>query len=204
MLEEIYVNGKCSTLLNFGCGSKIKEGWFNVDAFIDKNYDYGELKDTWIMKGKVLSPHSLPNNYFTEILAEMVMEHIHPDMIPNTLYCLYHSLAPGGKLVIIVPNFFSLCYKLVDIETICASMDKYDIKYYDTIRNINNEMLDPTFEDVGFLHGHQSIWTTKLAHRWLTNEGYTGIQTFSFGPNNFYLKIIAKKPENNPYGSPEE
>jgi len=185
--------------LNFGCGTKIKEGWFNLDAKIDTTYLETLTRDlisTWVVEGLVKSPHALPNNHFKEILAEMVFEHIHPDNIPNTLYCLYHALAPGGILTIIVPNFLRLAKKLTEIG------DLDNLENRNMLRNINNEMLDPTFEDMGFLHGHKSIWVPFMAKHWLTSEGYILPHITSFGPNDFYLKICSSKPEENTYGSP--
>ena len=191
--------GPLPTKLNFGCGTKIKEGWFNFDLFVDKKYvdivceDY---YDTWVVSGSLQSPHALPHNHFTEIYAEMVMEHIHPDMIPNTLYCLYHSLAPLGKLTIIVPNFYSLAKKLVDI------VENTNPHTPRLVRNINNEMLDPTFENIGYSHGHQSIWFPDMAKYWLSNEGFLIDHIENFGNDYFYMKVIATKPEGNDYGSP--
>ncbi len=200
MLELKFFRGERPKKLHFGCGTKLLEDHWNIDANIPSSLlsHIPVEDDIWISEGIILSPHSLPNNYFKEIFAEMVFEHIHPDMIPNTLYCLYHSLRPGGIINIIVPNFVQLARQLIAFEDGKAG----GLVYHDMMRNINNEMLDPTFEDEGFFHGHKSIWTKQLATRWLTNEGYSNIKFLEFGENYFYLKILAEKDEGNKYGSP--
>jgi len=199
-MEIVYSNGTCPTKLNFGCGSDVREGWFNVDANISQDYDYSDLKDTWIIEGKVVSPHALPHNHYEHIDAIMVFEHLHPDLIPNTLFCLYRFLKENGTMKIIVPHFVQLAKDLVDNE----KMVDTTLEYVDNIRNINNEFLDPTFEDMGFIRGHQSIWTPRLAERWLRNEGYRVHSWAPFGVEDYHLKIIAIKPEGNPYGSPNK
>ena len=197
MLKQIMSAGEMPDKLHFGCGTKIKEGWWNVDANIILHANAQRLQNTWISEGVLMSPHSLPNSQFNHVLSEMVFEHIHPDMIPNTLYCLYHSMKPISEIEIIVPNFVKLAEHLVEFEANGRGM-----VYLDMIRNINNELLDPTFEDEGFFHGHKSIWTQRLATRWLSNEGFTEIRFTEEGDNLFYLKISAMKPGGNEYGSP--
>jgi len=199
-MDTVHADGKCPLKLNFGCGSDIKEGWCNVDAHIDQDFDYSHLKDTWILEGKIVSPHALPSNHFESIDAIMVMEHLHYDLIPNTLFCLYRFLKDNGTLKIIVPNFLKLAKDLIQNEAV----PKGSLEYVDNIRNINNEFLDPTFEDMGFIRGHQSIWTPRLAERWLRNEGYRVHSWAPFGVEDYHLKIIAIKPEGNPYGSPNK
>ncbi len=195
MLELINKGkGDLPTKLNLGCGKKFLQDYVNVDTNIGKLMD----KDCWIFEGEIKSPQDLPSNWFEYISAEMVMEHIHPDLIPNLLYCLYNMMSTEGKLEIIVPNFLTLSKTLVINETKSPSLSFNEFKI---IREINNEMLMPYMgEELGM--AHQSIWTPKMAKYWLNSEGFDIKSIKEFGYNNFHLKIIATKSEGNNYASP--
>jgi len=195
MLVNIIRNGKCPTKLNFGCGTNILPCFWNVDIHIEKHLLDVALDGTWVSEGFVKSPHDFPRNHFNTILAEMCLEHIHQDLIPNILFSFYHSLAEDGGLEIIVPNFYKLAKSLVELEE-----NDSGLIYVDGMRNVTNEFLDPSMDDIGFARGHQSIWTKKSAYRWLHNEGFINMGFTEI--DNWHVKITAIKPANNFYGSP--
>jgi SAM-dependent methyltransferase len=203
--KNIMERGKAPAKLHFGCGTNFKEGWFNLDTYVDSDHVemyYEDLKNTWIVEGMLQSPHDLPFQHFDYIFAEMVFEHIHPDHIPNTMFCLYHALKPKGVIKIIVPNFYYHAKLIVHLE---ESLELEKISYQDYIdgmRNVNNEMLDPTYGHGGYARGHQSVWTERLGKKWLQDQGFVVINVEDHGDHNFYLHLTAMKSEGNPYGSP--
>lgn len=179
--------------MNLGCGKKMLNDCINIDTGFDDMVD----KECWVFDGIITCPQDLPSNWFDYIFAEMVMEHVHPDGIPNLLYCLQNMAAPGGRLVIIVPNFFELAKELICTED--SDLNIFDLK---RIREINNEMLMPYMGDKPGM-AHQSIWTMKMAKYWLENEGWKIDEDHctSFGSFNQYMRIEAVKPEGNVYAS---
>lgn len=80
--------------LNFGCGTKIKKGWINVDIQknkkIDKSFDFNNF------------PYPLKSNSYDYILLDNVLEHLlYPD---KTIYELCRMIKNGGIIEIIVPH----------------------------------------------------------------------------------------------------
>lgn len=178
--------------MNLGCGKKMLTDCINIDTGFNDMID----EECWVFDGIITCPQDLPSCWFEYIFTEMVMEHVHPDHIPNLLYCLQNMTAPGGRLVIIVPNFLELAKELVEAN-FDDDLDILDLK---RIREINNEMLMPYMGDKPGM-SHQSIWTPKMARYWLGNEGWKIIKIEEFGKNKFYLRIEAIKPKGNPYAS---
>lgn len=180
--------------LNLGCGTKLLPDFVNLDTHIPSSAINSTVyNQCWVFQGEIESPHDFPKDHFKYILADMVFEHIHPDKIPNLLYCLFEFLQPEGKLKIIVPNFRSIAHMYVNT----CDEQSFDLPKLRLLREITNQLLDPTFESGGSARGHQSLWTPEIAHFWLKNEGYAPI---TITPNGrWLLEITAVKPKSNPY-----
>ena len=71
--------------LNLGCGKDLKEGYVNLDIV-----DYGGNQIHDINK----FPYPFADNYFDEIYASHVLEHI--DNFNKTITELYRILKPNG------------------------------------------------------------------------------------------------------------
>lgn len=188
------LSGALPTAINFGCGSSPKKGMVNIDYSIPKCITEASSIEWnyWLYEGEVTSPHDLPKEHFETIEATMVMEHIHLDKIPNILYCFYEFLKPGGKLIIVVPNFRSIAKMFVD------SWDgtPLNLQNMTLFREITYQLLDPTFESSSG-RGHQSLWTPEIAYHWLNNEGFNPITIKPL--DRWVMNIEAIKPLNNPY-----
>ncbi|MBC8435068.1 methyltransferase domain-containing protein [archaeon] len=83
--------------LNFGCGTKIKNGWTNVDLQkakgIDKSFDFNKY------------PYPLKDNTFDYIFLDMVLEHLPNPQ--NVLKELWRIGKPNATIKIIVPYYNS-------------------------------------------------------------------------------------------------
>lgn len=189
------LNTPLPTIINFGCGSNPKTGMVNIDFQIPRCVldTSREHLDYWLYEGEVTSPHDLPKEYFETIESTMVMEHVHLDKIPNLLYCLFEFLKPGGKLIIVVPNFLSIARMFVD----SCDGAPLNLQGMTLFREITYQLLDPTFDSTGSARGHQSLWTPGIAHHWLNNEGFNPIVIKS--PDKWIMNIEATKPSDNPY-----
>jgi predicted SAM-dependent methyltransferase len=80
--------------LNLGCGNDIRPGYVNLDIV-----DYG---------GNMIHdintfPYPFPDNYFDEIYASHVLEHL--NSFHNTVTELYRISKPGGILEVYAPFF---------------------------------------------------------------------------------------------------
>ena len=83
-----------STKLHLGCGTKIFNGWLNVDKFSKK-------ADIKVDLDKI--PWPLPNNHFTEIYLSHVLEHLYD--VQATMDEIWRISKKGAKVTIIVPHF---------------------------------------------------------------------------------------------------
>jgi SAM-dependent methyltransferase len=84
------------TKLNLGCGNDIREGWVNMDHIhlpgVDTVHDVNKL------------PLPFNSDFFDEILARDILEHVN---LVDVMNDLYRILKPGGLLKIRVPHFSS-------------------------------------------------------------------------------------------------
>ena len=81
--------------LNLGCGEFKKEGFINVDCRDVLNPD--------VLHNLNEIPYPFPDNQFTLIEADHVLEHLENPF--GVMTELHRILADGGKLVIRVPHF---------------------------------------------------------------------------------------------------
>lgn len=170
------------TKLNLGCGSDVKEGYTNFDMSISDVVLQHTKGETSIIIGDILDIHEFPSNFFTEVYAQMVFEHIHLHVVPTVLYQLHCVMAPGAKLIIIVPDFTHI------IESFRKSLLSLEECTY--------QLLDPNLNSKSG-RGHQSLWTDTQATIWLEKEGFSNIVCKNFGPHNIFLEITAEKSESN-------
>lgn len=86
------------TKLNLGCGFDKRDGWLNVDNFVECDPDRMlEIERT---------PWDLPDDAFDEILMKHVLEHVGADFTTFAAIMreLYRVLKPDGVLEIHVPH----------------------------------------------------------------------------------------------------
>jgi len=94
-------DGKIPSKLNFGCGKKYMDGWFNVDGGehldnVDYRFRFNEF------------PYPLNSETFDEIIMSHVLEHISWRKQLDCLKELYRVSKKNGTLYIEVPDFETL------------------------------------------------------------------------------------------------
>lgn len=155
--------------INFGCGTNLLEGYLNIDAT--------EITDTGggkyhFLKSSLLNPQELPNNFYTEIKAQMVFEHIHPDLIPSVIYTMSCLLKMNGAVHVTVPNY---AYFAEQFTTLPIRLKDFTLKDLTKMREAMFQLLDPMIKvnDSTSYRGHQSFWTAAMACYWFESEGFT-------------------------------
>jgi SAM-dependent methyltransferase len=83
--------------LNLGCGTDIKEGWINLDNFDSNTLDVIHNLETF--------PYPFEDNYFDEIIAINVLEHIENPV--RVIEELHRITTKNGKVTIRVPYYNS-------------------------------------------------------------------------------------------------
>jgi predicted SAM-dependent methyltransferase len=93
--------------INFGCGRRVLDGWFNVDAaHSSKAPRAPELLHALAFdaSGKVINPLPLPDGCADELMAMHVLEHVYRWEAPALLGEWRRLLKPSGLLVLELPN----------------------------------------------------------------------------------------------------
>jgi predicted SAM-dependent methyltransferase len=100
---ENYFNFESDNLkLHLGCGHKYLEGWINIDG--PKNdLCYNDLKAD--VHANIVNLE-YPDNSVDAILMEAVFEHFPRHLAIIQLRKFYKWLKPGGKVTILVPDFW--------------------------------------------------------------------------------------------------
>lgn len=159
------------TKINFGCGANMLEGYLNIDAA--KIQPAICMENNYLFKqSMLLNPQEFHNDYFTLIKAQMVFEHIHPDMIPSVIYTMSCLLKMDSKVLVTVPNFDYFAKKyFLDVPN---ELDSFKLKDLSLMRETMFQLLDPMMQtnDVEY-RGHQSFWTPAMAHYWFEGEGFS-------------------------------
>ncbi len=175
------------TKINFGCGNNFLKDYLNIDVCIPMIIH--EEDHLFVYEGELLNPQSLPNDYFDSIKAQMVFEHIHPDVIPTVIYTMSCILKVGGEVHVTVPNFeyFIKNYPV-------SSSKGLNIQKLQFLREAMFQLLDPVFKsDYSTSHrGHQSLWTLEIAKFWFESEGFLIKKSTT---NNLILSFTAVKKD---------
>lgn len=99
--------------LHLGCGHNYMEGWVNVDGPKDE-LCYDDLKADIHARIEDLE---YPDNSVDEILMNAVFEHFPRHVAIMQLHKFYKWLKPGGKLTILVPDFWGTVEMLKKSES---------------------------------------------------------------------------------------
>lgn len=106
MLAEIVSNTTGAVRLHIGCGSRIFDGYINIDG------DY--MSGTpGVVIHDITVPFSLPDNSVDEILSVHVIEHIMRDRVPGIMQEWLRILKPGGFVAVEWPDFLKMCQEVV-------------------------------------------------------------------------------------------
>ena len=94
--------------LNLGCGFDKRKGYLNIDLNSFHNPD---------LVADIRKLDMLPSDYFEEILAQDVLEHLERRDILPTLVEWARLLSIGGRLILRIPNLMGLFLLFLERET---------------------------------------------------------------------------------------
>jgi SAM-dependent methyltransferase len=103
--------------LHLGCGSKLFDGYINIDGSYMQGTPGITIHD-------LLDPFPLPENCVDEIISVHVIEHIMPDQVPNLMKEWLRVLKPGGFVAVEWPDILKMCQYIVQDPTRLYSSDK--------------------------------------------------------------------------------
>lgn len=85
--------------LNLGCGPKYYSDWVNLDK--------SEYCKVDVRHDIEVFPYPFEDNYFEQVLASHVIEHVKPDNFINVLRELHRITITGGEIQIYSPYYLS-------------------------------------------------------------------------------------------------
>lgn len=101
--------------INYGCGSHIMPGYFNIDALAHNGKQPDLLHAvTFAADGSVTNKTPLDDNCADELQALHVIEHVYAWEAPHLLAEWKRLLKPGGKLILELPNIRLACQNVID------------------------------------------------------------------------------------------
>ena len=102
--ERATVGGR-ALKVNFGCGKKLQEGWFNVDA-VSREDAAPDLiyRMEFDADNSLVEPIPLDDGCADEFMALHVIEHFYAFQADAVVDEWKRVLKPGGKLILELPN----------------------------------------------------------------------------------------------------
>lgn len=108
--------------LHLGCGKRYISGWINVDAVRVNGHQSPDLITDR------LDQLPYPDGSISEIMAIHLFEHIYPKDADRMLREWFRLLAPGGKLILEMPDVYKSAKNLVkEIDSGIAPSNKWSM-----------------------------------------------------------------------------
>ncbi len=107
MLADIVENTSGPIRLHIGCGSRLFDGYLNIDG----EYMQGT---TGVILHDITKPFPIPDNSVDEILSVHVIEHIMPDKVPPMLKEWHRIIKPEGFAATEWPDLLKMCQFIVE------------------------------------------------------------------------------------------
>ena len=140
--------------LNLGCGNKLLPGYINIDFFA---LPEEEIKGHDFIEADVQElPSLFAAESVDEVLAVHLFEHLTHAQITTLLFKIWNVLKPGGRLIIITPDFIKLLDELANRTSRgdFSTLDITCLKLFSTP--------DETL--------HRSIWYDEVGEWYLNRE----------------------------------
>ena len=140
--------------LNLGCGNKLLPGYINIDLMV---LPLEEIMGQEFIEADVQElPSLFAAKSVDEVRAEHLFEHLTHAEITTLLFKIWSVLRPGGRLIIITPDFIKLLDELANRTSRgdFSTLDITCLKLFSTP--------DETL--------HRSIWYDEVGEWYLTRE----------------------------------
>ena len=145
--------------LHLGCGSKIIDGWENIDIYFDSPL---------VIKGDISKLPTYEDGSVDIIYASHVLEHFHKDTHAEVLKLWYDKLKSGGTLRLAVPDFEQICTQymetknIADIFGLTLGGQKNPYDYHGMI--FDQYSLKTTLTKIGFVDIQRYDWRLTEHH----------------------------------------
>lgn len=158
------------TCLNLGCGNDKRPNCINLDIRKEVEPDV-----VWNLEQL---PLPFPENYFDEIIAKDVIEHLPFRKVRDLLKDLYRILKHGGRIYIQTPDLEAIAYKVI-----------LDSKYRDNFEDISYWVYGGQDYEFNF---HKAGFTIPALKKVLQEIGFVIDDIRNDGGTN--IMCFARKP----------
>lgn len=106
--------------INFGCGARVLDGYYNIDAVRDPNAPRDpELIEAMQFDGaRLVNPLPLADGCADEVMAIHVFEHFYRWQVDAILDEWHRLLRVDGLLVLELPNLLKACRNILEGRTV--------------------------------------------------------------------------------------
>lgn len=109
--------------LNLGCGIWLREGWINVDKFMDEKalrskkgaYKHARIEKNAKFVLADIGKMPFPDNYADMVEMNQVIEHFPIKQMATYMAEVYRVMKPGGKLRATTPSFNGVIAQWLDM-----------------------------------------------------------------------------------------
>jgi hypothetical protein len=168
--------------LNLGCGRHVLDGWFNIDiAFNPRAKRHPEMLSD-------VRAIALPDGCAVEVMAIHLWEHLYRWECDDVITEWHRLLAPGGTLVLEMPDLFKFCANILEGKKGTKEPDQLGMwGLYG----------DPTLRDPYMCH--RWGWTFATLAPFLQQHGFVDVveetpQWHKVGRAERDFRVVARKP----------
>jgi len=177
--------------INFGCGARVLDGYFNVDAMRDPNAPRDpELVEAMQFDGaRLVNPLPLADGCADEVMAIHFFEHVYRWQADPLLDEWRRLLRVDGLLVLELPNLLKCCENIISGRTVGAGKHPDQSGMWGCFG-------DPRLESE--FMSHKWGWTPQTLRMLLEQHGFRGVEehTTVFHPAGRAhrdMRIIARR-----------
>ena len=177
-----YQTNNLPVRLHLGCGSRLLEGYINIDGEYMRGDDRVTIHD-------ITQPFPIDDNSVDEILTVHVIEHISRSRVLPMFREFYRICRPGGMVAMEWPDMLKMCREIVSNPGCFWSDDRKLLKR--TILGIYGD--NERYPDMTMMHkwGYSEESMSRLFHQ----AGFkkTEIQNNQHGKTTLDSRVVAFK-----------
>jgi predicted SAM-dependent methyltransferase len=168
--------------LHLGCGSRLFDGYVNVDG------DYMSHNPN-VTLHNITSEYPVPDNSVDEILSVHVIEHISREQVPPMFQEWYRILKPNGSVAVEWPDLLKMCQAIVDNPECLYTEDRKLMKR--TVAGIFGDSV--RYPDPAMLH--KWGYSAESMSRLFMSAGFSRvvIEPNQYSKTNIDSRIVAFK-----------
>jgi len=178
------LRGRRNLKLHLGCGTDIRQGWVNIDAFIPTKRLQNSQANTFAIKYDLRRPIPLENSCSSYIYSSHFFEHLRVDDGYQLMQECFRLLAARGVFRIALPDFRRafIAYINSDLDYFRVLEDSKAIPKH--LADAQGLALSKYINYVVYQEGeHKCVMDPEIVINLLQSMGYTKVHQVDFDPS---------------------